>query len=142
MGAQRCAGCGLQLAAYAVRVAKPRKQPRFTLWFYGLCVFFVVIGAGAVANNLSQNRRAGVVAALHDGSLASPAAFQQRCGNADSITEKKSVGQILEYRRAGIAVAFDQKSVIFAARDSHGRFDFDWKRVSDDYALGELLCSR
>jgi hypothetical protein len=112
---------------------------RFPFWFrwfaIGAVTLIVLAAIAAIERQQHSDAREAITTALHDGSLASSAAFQARCGQADAVR-----GAVLEYRHAGVAVRLSGKDVIFAAPDRHGKFDFDTQRRSDDYAIGALRC--
>ncbi|HVJ09256.1 MAG TPA: zinc ribbon domain-containing protein [Acidisarcina sp.] len=120
-GTEYCSGCGLRLAAYAVPVvARQRRGLPILLWIAifaaGLyCLSYFLYQSDEHAH---EAHRAALLVALHDGSLATPEAFQRSCGQADAIaTTPLRQGPVLEYRGLNLAVAFSGRDVLFADRD-------------------------
>ena len=110
-GAEKCKGCGLQLAAYAVAVSAPKteKKPLLPAWFYvlcGICVLF--IAAGMVADHSNRDAayaQAAVLAELQDGRIADQAAFISRCGHPAHVS-KIDEDLTFSYPNAGVMVTF------------------------------------
>lgn len=149
VGIATCPRCNLPITAQAVRV-QPRRMSTLSLVLLSLLGITVAsIAIGSIADKVSAPKReaahAALLADLNSGKLSDPQAFQSRCGNALSVTERKE-GKALTYSHGDILVklAPGQPAQFYSVRavESHGAFHNYEMPVGAAFALPYLSCEQ
>lgn len=143
-GPTTCPNCGLPLTAQARPVTK---QP-WPIWVWILGAFLVLLVVGQFADSLQREHDERIqkifLADLNAGHLATPAAFEARCGLPQSVTQTRTGPELHYYNGGDYYVTFVNGHPALVA----GHIDIDgnnkvtqWRsRVGDDFYFSALHC--
>lgn len=145
-GAVTCPRCGLQLTAQALPVVEPQPRP-FPLW--AIVAIGIAVGWAAVAinNSFVARRQADLQSAfladLKAGKLATPEAFEARCGEPAATTQTPAGPELHYYKSGDYYVRFVNGQPVL--EDGHidwsGAKPREWRSGADDsFYFSALEC--
>lgn len=151
-GSAACGKCGLPLSpAGRTMLPTPRRRLLSSLGWLVVAVgagFLLLFSISRLQYARHENARAELKQEMRSGSLATPDAFQARCGHAANVRDTKN-GPVVVYDRgsfnllvsfpAGKGPTFERE---YARQSESGRFYNARAAVSDDFALDELHSCR